>query len=67
MRRLNRLGGLPVEMWTTRPRCPQSHRQNKSRRSGHMMCYQTGQLNSLSTLLIAVGMQAYAEGGVQRS
>jgi hypothetical protein len=48
MRRLNPLGAVPVEMWTTRPRCPQSHSQNKSRRSGHVMCYQTGQLNSLS-------------------
>ena len=39
-RRLNPLGGKPVEMWTTPTRCPQSHRQNKSRRSGHMLCYQ---------------------------
>jgi hypothetical protein len=38
-RRLNPLGGEPVKMWTTPPRCPQSHRQNKSRRSGHMLCH----------------------------
>src|SRR5271165_5808940 len=38
-RRLNPLGGEPVEMWTTHPRCPQSDRRNKSRSSGQMMCY----------------------------
>ena len=40
IRRLNPLGGEPVEMWTRHPPCPQSHRQNKTRRSGHLMCYQ---------------------------
>ncbi len=31
-------------------RCPLSHRENRSRRSGHSMCYQNGQVNPLSTL-----------------
>ncbi len=39
-RRLNPLGGAPVGLWATQTRCPQSHRKNRSRRSGHLMCYQ---------------------------
>ena len=39
-RRLNPLGGVPVEMWTTPRRCPQSQQENRTRRSGHFMCYQ---------------------------
>ncbi|HXE25203.1 MAG TPA: hypothetical protein VN637_09975, partial [Roseiarcus sp.] len=37
--RLNPLGGAPVEMWTTHasPTVPQ---ENKTGRSGHLMCYQ---------------------------
>ena len=29
-RRLNPLGGAPVEMWTTQTRCPQSHRRTET-------------------------------------
>ncbi len=37
---LTPLRGAPVEMWTTLPRCPQAHKEKRTRRSGHLMCYQ---------------------------
>ena len=34
------LGGQPVDLWTTLPRCPQGP-QEITNSSGHLMCYQT--------------------------
>jgi hypothetical protein len=42
-------GLTPVKVWATLTRCRPSHTRSKSRRSGHLMCHQIGQLNSLST------------------
>ena len=40
-RRLTPLsGGGPVEMWTTRQASPTVPQENRTKRSGHMMCYQ---------------------------
>ena len=39
-RRLNPLGGEPVDGMDKPPACPPRPQENKTRRSGHLMCYQ---------------------------
>jgi hypothetical protein len=48
-RRLIPLGGAPVEMGTTLPRRPQSHRETKPEEADKPRATKTGQLHSLST------------------
>jgi hypothetical protein len=63
-RRLTPLGGAPVEMGTTLPRRPQSHRETKPEEADKPRATKTGQLNSLLTVTVVAESRIYRKRNV---